>query len=143
MCGRIGERMTRTELFVFGSPRVMQWTIRLIVVSVPVVLVSCVVLAMIRSAALASFIPFLVPLGASLGFMFLLLFLARRARGLRVAGIMLEFQRCPQCGYDLRMLPADAQDGATVCPECGCAWHVSHENVVMSEREERHREGKA
>ena len=25
-------------------------------------------------------------------------------------------------GYDLRQLPVDPEDRATVCPECGCAW---------------------
>jgi transcription initiation factor TFIIIB Brf1 subunit/transcription initiation factor TFIIB len=35
---------------------------------------------------------------------------------------MLEHRRCPHCGYDLRMLPTDPDDGSTVCPECGCAW---------------------
>ena len=46
----------------------------------------------------------------------------RRARAKRICAIMLENLRCPHCGYDLRLLPADPADGATVCPECGCAW---------------------
>ena len=29
--------------------------------------------------------------------------------------------RCPACGYDLRGLAADIQDGCCVCPECGGA----------------------
>ena len=33
--------------------------------------------------------------------------------------------RCPHCGYDLRELPGDPDDGATVCPGCGCAWKLS------------------
>jgi hypothetical protein len=37
---------------------------------------------------------------------------------------MLKFRRCPHCGYDLRLLPADPADSATVCPECGCAWLI-------------------
>jgi hypothetical protein len=40
----------------------------------------------------------------------------------RVARVLLEHHCCPHCGYDIRDLPADASDGATVCPECGCAW---------------------
>jgi hypothetical protein len=50
---------------------------------------------------------------------------ARRNRLKRVSRTMLEHLRCPHCGYDLRMLPVDASDGATVCPECGCAWHLA------------------
>jgi transcription initiation factor TFIIIB Brf1 subunit/transcription initiation factor TFIIB len=37
---------------------------------------------------------------------------------------MLKHLRCPHCGYDLRGLAADPEDGATVCPECGCAWRL-------------------
>jgi hypothetical protein len=48
----------------------------------------------------------------------------RRARAKRVCAIMLEHLRCPHCGYDIRGLPADPADGATVCPECGCAWKL-------------------
>jgi hypothetical protein len=40
----------------------------------------------------------------------------------RITGAMLEHRRCPHCGYDLRGLGADSEDGATVCPECGSAW---------------------
>ncbi len=48
----------------------------------------------------------------------------------RVRWIMLKHHRCPQCGYDIRLLPADAADGATVCPECGCAWRLEESGVV-------------
>ena len=34
------------------------------------------------------------------------------------------FLRCPHCGYDIRGLPTDPEDGATICPECGCAWQL-------------------
>ncbi len=46
----------------------------------------------------------------------------KRARHERICRVMLEYLRCPHCGYDLRGLPSDPADGATVCPECGCAW---------------------
>ena len=46
----------------------------------------------------------------------------KRKRFGDVAGAMLRNQRCPHCGYDLRLLPTDPVDGATVCPECGYAW---------------------
>jgi len=122
MCARIGERMTWTELLLFGSPRVMHWVIRLTVIGFAVLLVSCGGLALVRPAALGSALAFLVPLSASSGFLYLLWYVSRRTRCRRVAEVMLEFHRCPLCGYDLRMLPTDSQDGTTVCPECGCAW---------------------
>ncbi|MHC5109794.1 MAG: hypothetical protein ACYTHJ_07950 [Planctomycetota bacterium] len=46
----------------------------------------------------------------------------KRKRFSRVAAAMLKYLHCPHCGYDLRMLPRDPGDEATVCPECGCAW---------------------
>lgn len=51
----------------------------------------------------------------------------KRARFGKVAAAMLEYLRCPHCGYDLRLLPTDPEDGATVCPECGCAWRLEGE----------------
>ena len=45
----------------------------------------------------------------------------------KVAAAMLKHLRCPHCGYDLRLLPTDPADGATVCPECGCAWQLDGE----------------
>jgi hypothetical protein len=47
---------------------------------------------------------------------------ARRARWQRTCRIMLHHRHCPHCGYPLQGLPDDTPDGATVCPECGCAW---------------------
>jgi hypothetical protein len=49
---------------------------------------------------------------------------ARQTRLKRARFAMLKHRRCPHCGYDLRLLPPDPGDGATVCPECGCAWHI-------------------
>lgn len=48
-----------------------------------------------------------------------------RERPSKTLKIMLQHQRCPHCGYDLRMLPRDATDGTTVCPECGHAWMLA------------------
>ena len=50
---------------------------------------------------------------------------AKRARFNSIAAAMLKYARCPHCGYDLRLLPVDSADGATVCPECGCAWKLN------------------
>ncbi|MHC5007156.1 MAG: hypothetical protein ACYTGF_07345 [Planctomycetota bacterium] len=68
-----------------------------------------------RSAALAyfSFVPWVFWFGL------------KRARFGKVTAAMLKHGRCPHCGYNLRCLPADEQDGATVCPECGCAWNLT------------------
>ncbi|MGD2107988.1 MAG: hypothetical protein PVI86_01225 [Phycisphaerae bacterium] len=49
---------------------------------------------------------------------------ARNTRHQRIKTVMLRHQRCPHCGYDIRGLPTDPGDGATVCPECGCAWRL-------------------
>jgi hypothetical protein len=51
----------------------------------------------------------------------------KRRRFGKVAAAMLKYSRCPHCGYDLRLLPTDPADGATICPECGCAWHLEAE----------------
>ena len=48
----------------------------------------------------------------------------KQSRFRKVAAAMLKHRRCPHCGYDLRLLPVDSTDGATVCPECGCAWRL-------------------
>ena len=48
----------------------------------------------------------------------------KRKRFGHVVAIMLKYLRCAHCGYDLRMLPVDPADGATICPECGCAWRL-------------------
>jgi hypothetical protein len=49
----------------------------------------------------------------------------RQARRRHICVVMLKHRRCPHCGYDIRGLPADPKDDATVCPECGCAWKVN------------------
>jgi hypothetical protein len=49
----------------------------------------------------------------------------RQQRMKRVRWAMLKHGHCPHCGYDLHGLPADDADGATVCPECACAWPLA------------------
>jgi hypothetical protein len=66
----------------------------------------------------------------TLGSLFLIWIGTRRVRFHRIARVMLKHVRCPHCGYDLRLLPADPEDGATVCPECGCAWRLEDEQVA-------------
>jgi len=51
---------------------------------------------------------------------------ARNNRHKRIRQVMLVHRRCPHCRYDIRGLPIDPTDGATVCPECGCAWKLTN-----------------
>ncbi len=48
----------------------------------------------------------------------------RNARHQRIGQVMLQHLRCPHCGYDIRGLPIEPDDGVTICPECGCAWRL-------------------
>ncbi len=48
----------------------------------------------------------------------------RNSRHQKIGKAMLAHRRCPHCGYDLRGLDINADDSATVCPECGCAWRL-------------------
>ncbi len=74
-----------------------------------------------RSEALRTMLPFagawIAPLWIWIG--------ARAARHRQITKIMLAHQRCPHCGYDLRLLPRSEADRTTVCPECGCAWNMT------------------
>ena len=56
----------------------------------------------------------------------------RNARHQKIGKVMLQQPRCPHCGYDLRMLPTDPEDGTTVCPECGCAWALDNVEPAQS-----------
>lgn len=55
---------------------------------------------------------------------------ARRSRFKKTMKVMLKHRRCPHCGYDLRGLPLAAEDEATVCPECGCAWMIENQDEI-------------
>ena len=55
---------------------------------------------------------------------------ARKRHGRRVPGLLLRYKRCPHCGYDLQGAAVDESDGATVCPECGCAWDLASAPAV-------------
>jgi hypothetical protein len=59
-----------------------------------------------------------------LGGPFLAYRVVRQTYSNHIASVMLEYSRCPHCGYDIHGLPADPADGTTVCPECGCAWKL-------------------
>ncbi len=62
------------------------------------------------------------------GLPWLIWFVLKKVRFGKIAAAMLKYDRCPHCGYDLRLLPVDPSDGATVCPECGCAWKLDNTN---------------
>lgn len=48
----------------------------------------------------------------------------KRKRKNKTYAVLLKYLRCPHCGYSLQGLSVDATDGATVCPECACAWKL-------------------
>ena len=58
-------------------------------------------------------------------------FFSRFGRLERVCRVMLRHLHCPHCGYDIRGLPVDPSDGATVCPECGCAWKLGDSGAAQ------------
>lgn len=60
--------------------------------------------------------------GAIVGGVIVPWIITKQKRMRRASQVMLEHRRCPHCGYSLNGLPSDPADGATVCPECGCAW---------------------
>jgi hypothetical protein len=59
-------------------------------------------------------------------------FSSRFVRRKKTCRILLEHLRCPHCMYDLKGLPPDGQDGATICPECGCAWKLSQSKSTVT-----------
>jgi hypothetical protein len=69
----------------------------------------------------------------TLGTLFLIWIGTRRVRFQRIARVMLKHLRCPHCGYGIRGLPTAPDDGATVCPECGCAWKVDDHRGTVSD----------
>lgn len=56
--------------------------------------------------------------------------IAKRRRYERIQTVMLKYLRCPHCGNDMRGLPIAPEDNATICPECGHAWHLPQEPTV-------------
>jgi hypothetical protein len=81
-----------------------------------------------RPSLVASFLP---PSTVWLGLLALWLG-TRSVRHQRIGTVMLRNLRCPHCGYDIRGLPTDPDDGATVCPECGCAWALDKAGPAQS-----------
>ena len=66
-----------------------------------------------------------VPLFAYVWIMpFIIWMAACQMRSARFGRVMLRHRRCPHCGHDLRGVPVEKEDHATVCPDCGCAWRL-------------------
>jgi len=111
-----------------GWPWLVRLTFIAMLVSLVVLLVATgeylvrnVILGSARLGAFAERLSYLIPPLAGL---LMIWFVSARVRFKRIYKIILKYKRCPHCGYDLRMLPTDPEDGATVCPECGCAWRL-------------------
>lgn len=79
----------------------------------------------IRAGGMVWPLPIWLPLANLWVVPFVLWISAAQIRAGRIRATMLAHRRCPHCGYDLRLLPVDPADGATVCPECGCAWKLN------------------
>jgi hypothetical protein len=82
------------------------------------------------TARLGTFAERLLYLIPPLAGLLMIWFVSARVRFKRIRKIILKYKRCPHCGYDLRMLPTDPEDGFTVCPECGCAWELNDVQAV-------------
>ena len=126
-------RKLATEIGV-GWP----WLVRLTFFVMLASLIALLVATGVRSAkyvvlggawlgALVETLSYLLPPLAGL---LMIWFVSARVRFKRICKIILKYKRCPHCGYDLRMLPVDSEDGATVCPECGCAWELDEVHTV-------------
>jgi hypothetical protein len=135
MSGRIGMRMTWRESWLVGPPRVTRCVMFGQVVLVGV-LVTVGPLAIIRRPDFGSVTSYLFILCATVFSLYALRTAARRTFARRAADVMLEYVRCPYCGYNLRLLRADPLDGATVCPECGCAWRLDDHSRSDGERDD-------
>ena len=59
----------------------------------------------------------------------------RSARHQRITQVMHQCLRCPHCGYDIRGLPTEPDDGATICPDCGCAWRLEKSSAVARSKD--------
>lgn len=65
-----------------------------------------------------------VPTGAVTPLVIVLI--ARRTAGRRLARWYVRAGYCASCAYDLTATPAEA-DGCRVCPECGSAWRANQD----------------
>jgi hypothetical protein len=109
------------------ASRVGFWLILIGLVGLALALVVNLVLLASQKVEFSEVTRRLTPFSGTWFGLFILWVSARGARHQRITKIMLAHHLCPHCGYDLRLLPPDPADGATVCPECGCAWQITIE----------------
>jgi hypothetical protein len=117
-----------------GWPKLVRLTFFVMLVFLAVYLVATVVYLLtdvvFESAGLAAGAKRLSLLIPPLAGLLIIWFVSARVRFKRMRNIILKYLRCPHCGYDIRGLPTAPEDGATICPECGCAWKLNGPRAV-------------
>ncbi len=104
--------------------RLALWSALLSLLCLLIAIVICVVRYYAGTLSAGRFARSLIPYIAIVGSMTGCWASLRSARHQKIGKAMLAHQRCPHCADDLRGLPASESDGATICPECGCAWNL-------------------
>jgi hypothetical protein len=132
----LGEIARQVGLGITRGTRVAFWASVLGLVCLVIAVIICTVRLRDGSITTGRFFRNLVPYTAVLTGLFTSWFTLRGARHQKIGGVMLRHRRCPHCGYDLRLLPADEADGATVCPECGSAWKLEAAGGAASEAQD-------
>jgi hypothetical protein len=121
-----------------GWPKLVRLTFFVMLVFLAVYLVVTVVYLLtdvvFESAGLAAGAKRLALLIPPLAGLLIIWFVSARVRFKRIRNIILKYLRCPHCGYDIRGLPTASEDGATICPECGCAWRLDDTQTDESHR---------
>ncbi len=117
------------EQIGFGLTRAVRWLFWLSMFCLSFFFIATTIdivhsIVTLGSARLSEFFGRVAPFAATWAGPLLLWAVGRSARATRITDVMLDHRRCPHCGYDIRDLPVDPADGATVCPECGCAWRL-------------------
>jgi hypothetical protein len=123
IAGAVGLGLDRATRLLFWSACICSLSLLIVIV---LSLVRCATGALTAGHAARKLIPFIAIVGGLVGSWVSV----RSARHRKIGQAMLEHHRCPHCGYDLRGLAVDASDGATVCPECGCAWRLEQTDGV-------------
>lgn len=117
MVDRIGFGMTHANRFLF-------WAALLGVVCIVIAASILGVRLAHGTISLSRFVTTLIPFSSLWVTIMAFWMGARGVRFQKVRAVMLACGYCPHCGYELHGLAPDPSDGATVCPECGCAWKL-------------------
>jgi hypothetical protein len=121
----LGEIAKQVGIGMTRVTRAMFWVILFGVVSFAILLPILIIMFVNGWINVLSFVLSLLPPSSVWVALFVFWIGTRNVRHQRIGTVMLRHLRCPHCGYDLRMLPTDPEDGATICPECGCAWRLN------------------